>query len=249
MNSDRVSTMHRSGGVTVSTVVTGQRWKQNCYLLEDAASRDAIVIDPGDNADDIWRILSDRGCRLRSILLTHGHYDHAGAAASITRRSGLPCSLHRADARTLRHAPAYGLRFEGRRVEPVEHVRLFEDGQTFPLGQAVVTALHTPGHTPGSVVYMVDGLALTGDTLFHRRIGRTDLPGGDVEQLAASIELLLARLDDETIILPGHGRTSTIGDVRAWWTAGGSDVSGQVSAATRGLTPDPDRAAPAEVAR
>jgi glyoxylase-like metal-dependent hydrolase (beta-lactamase superfamily II) len=217
--------------MTVTTIVTGQRWKQNCYLLEHPASGDAVVIDPGDDADEIWRALSARGSRLRYILLTHGHYDHVGAAASIARMSGLPCSLHRADTRTLRHAPAYGLRFEGKRVEPVdlEDVTLFDDGQTFPLAGYDITAIHTPGHTPGSVVYCVAGRAFTGDTLFHRRIGRTDLPGGDAATLESSIERLLDRLDDDTVVLPGHGRPSTIGDVRAWWASERNTATAEVT--------------------
>jgi glyoxylase-like metal-dependent hydrolase (beta-lactamase superfamily II) len=199
------------------TTLTGPYERENCYLVNHIPSGEQVVIDPGNHSDVIKQIAVKDGTQLRYVLLTHAHYDHVGAVAILCREYGIPCDVHKDDARLLRQAPVYALRFAKRHIELPSPARLFDGKHTFNFGERTIDVVHTPGHTPGSVCYSFGGFAFTGDTLMHQHVGFTDLPGGDVATLSLSIDRLLEILPDDTILFPGHGIPWTLKEARIWW--------------------------------
>lgn len=188
----------------------------NCYLVAREAGAECVLIDPGqDAAPKVAAALEEHRLTPVAVLATHGHFDHVADAAAF----GLPVHLRPEDHGLLAD-PASGaspqlLAALGDAVRPVEPVELVDlaDGE-LELAGLMITAAHTPGHTPGSAIFRLGELAFTGDTLFAGSIGRTDLPGGSVSQLEQSLADRLLTLDDRTVVLPGHGGTSTIGRER-----------------------------------
>ena len=200
----------------------------NCYILAARAGSDAIVVDPGQRAmGRIREILDEHRLTPSAVLLTHGHVDHIWSAQKVADTYGCPVYIHPEDRFMLtdpikgfgpRLAQlAFGVLFS----EPKQVVELDRDGDKLDLGGITVTVDHTPGHTRGSVVFRVDSgpagpgqLTFTGDTLFKQSVGRTDLPGGSGRDLLDSIVTKLLVLDDDTVVLPGHGPQTTIGAER-----------------------------------
>jgi hydroxyacylglutathione hydrolase len=205
------------GQYRILRIVTGEAWRENCYLVTHVPSGELAVIDPGDDADSIIRSVLESGGRLRHILLTHAHHDHVGAVAALCGRFDLACDIHKDDARLLRHAPMYAMLFAHKHIEPPGPLRLFEDQPALQLGERSVHVIHTPGHTFGSACYDFGGFVFTGDTLLYQCIGRTDLPGSDAKTLAASVTRLLDLLAGDTVIFPGHGRKWTLSEAKNWW--------------------------------
>ncbi|BBX16890.1 MBL fold hydrolase [Mycolicibacterium duvalii] len=198
----------------------------NCYVLAPRQGADAIVVDPGQRAmGPLRRILDENRLTPAAVLLTHGHIDHMWSAQKVADTFGCPTFIHPAD-RYMLSDPIKGfgqglLVGVGRLAvaalfrEPKQVLELDRDGDKIELGGVTVTVDHTPGHTQGSVVFRVeqgpDQVAFTGDTLFRSSVGRTDLPGGSGRDLLESIVTKLLVLDDDTLVLPGHGERSTIG--------------------------------------
>jgi len=212
---------HRFDGFTVTTLVTG-RWKANCYLVQDLETQEIAVIDPGDDAETILEAVEDQGGKVRHVVLTHGHYDHLAGAASLCRTKDLPCSVHRADLKTVRQGGIYALAFEKKKIELPESIVHFDleqksDVFAFLLGTTEITAWSTPGHTPGSICLRSGPCWFTGDTLLDSKVGRTDLPGGNLESLIASVESLVNGFSDDAVIFPGHGSPMDHGQVLKWW--------------------------------
>jgi glyoxylase-like metal-dependent hydrolase (beta-lactamase superfamily II) len=207
-------------GLEVTTLVTGTQWRQNCYLVRDIAGDATAIIDPGGEADAIAEEMEWGGYRPALLLLTHGHHDHVGAVAALTSKWGLPAYLGEADAKLARQAPTYALAIHRQRIPRPEPLFTFAAGATFPLGSHTLRALETPGHTPGSVAFVLRGVAFTGDTLLREAVGRTDLPGGDAEALRQSVRELLS-LPGVTRIFPGHGASWTIAEAATWWQSAG----------------------------
>ena len=184
----------------------------NCYLVIDESSREAALVDPGDEPDLIERFVKDAGARVRYLMATHGHVDHVGAAAETARRLGLGFMLNRKDAFLLDALPETAARFGLGPVEIPEIAQGLEHGDALPLGDTVLEILEAPGHSPGSVLIKAGREdLLSGDVLFAGSVGRTDLPGGDGAVLARSIREVLLPLGDEVRVYPGHGPATTIG--------------------------------------
>jgi len=194
----------------------------NCYVLAPRPGSDAIVVDPGQKAmGPLRRILDEQRLTPAAVLLTHGHIDHIWSAQKVADTYGCPAYIHPADRFMLTDpirgfGPRLGQVLVGALFrEPKQLVELGVDGQTLDFGAIAVTVDHTPGHTPGSVVFRVPGdesdLVFSGDTLFRLTVGRTDLPGGSGRDLLGSIVTKLLALDDATVVLPGHGEKTTIG--------------------------------------
>ena len=182
----------------------------NCYLLVDQATKQAAIIDPGADAALIADKLSELKLSPALIINTHGHWDHIGANSALQQQFSLPLVINAADAAMLQDGElsvATYFRGDGNGGEPT---RLLAEGDTIELGKSQIKVLHTPGHTPGSSCFLVDQLLFTGDTLFQLSIGRSDLAGGDFEQLEQSLGRLKT-LDNELLVLPGHGPQSQIG--------------------------------------
>ncbi len=176
-------------------------YQTNCYVVSTEGSTDAVVIDPGDNAETVLQLLSDRGLSLRGILVTHGHLDHIGAVRDIARRTGAEVWMARGDAGDLRgFGPA-----------PYDPEHLVSGGDVVELAGITFRTFDVPGHTAGSVAFAANGVAFVGDVLFAGSIGRTDLEGGDLDTLIASIGLLMRELPPETVVASGHGPATTLG--------------------------------------
>jgi hydroxyacylglutathione hydrolase len=197
----------------------------NCYVLAPKAGADAVVVDPGQRAmAPLRRILDEHRLTPVAVLLTHGHIDHIWSAQKVADTYGCPVYVHPEDRFMLTDPiKGFGPRLAQLAIgalfhEPKQLVELDRDGDKIELAGITVAVDHTPGHTRGSVVFRVtDGpseLAFTGDTLFKQSIGRTDLEGGSGRDIYTSIVEKLLVLDDDTVVLPGHGPRSTIGAER-----------------------------------
>ncbi len=191
----------------------------NCAVLGCRATGKAAVIDPGDEAPRILRVLERAGLEVTHILLTHGHIDHVAATGPLRAATGAPVHLHRQDQplyeNVARQAQAFGM--DARLEMPPVDV-FVEEGDTVQVGGLKLTVLHAPGHSPGSVCYHLDGspgLVFCGDVLFAGSIGRTDLWGGSYETLMDSIGRKLMTLPDDTRVLSGHGPETSVGAERA----------------------------------
>jgi len=186
----------------------------NCFILGCERSREAAVIDPGDDSDRILMALADQKLRLTTIINTHGHFDHVGANLKLKQASGADILIHRLDAPMLQSlgstASAFGLGVED--SPPPD--RLIEEGDAIAFGEIELKVLHTPGHSPGGVSLRDDDKVFVGDTLFAGSIGRTDFPGGDFDTLITSIKTKLLVLDDTVTVFTGHGPQTTIGQER-----------------------------------
>jgi hydroxyacylglutathione hydrolase len=191
----------------------------NCFILGCEETRQAVVIDPGDDNDRILTTLAADRLTVVHIINTHGHFDHAGANQRLKEVTGADILIHHADAPMLTQlsasAAAWGLAADN---SPMAD-RLLDDGDTITFGNRLLTVLHTPGHTPGGICLYVEypeagGLkkaVFVGDTLFSGSIGRTDFPGGDLNTLINSIRTRLFALDDGVVVYPGHMGNTTIG--------------------------------------
>lgn len=193
---------------------------KNGYVLACEETREGALIDPGDEVEQLLRVVTDRALAIRAILLTHAHVDHVSGIARARAATGAPIWLHRADLPIYERAVEQGA-FFGFDVEPPPPVdRFYDPGGPIEFGRLSARALHTPGHTPGGVCLLVGPAGgagtdlFSGDTLFADSIGRTDLPGGDYDTLIESIRGTLLVLPDDLPVHPGHGPSTTIGRER-----------------------------------
>jgi len=188
----------------------------NCTILGDEEAREAIVIDPGDEVGRIHRRLAELGLKLKQILVTHAHIDHVGGALKLKQLTGAPILLNENDLPLLEMMEAQAAWLGVRTPEIALPDESLSDGQVVGLETYPAQVLYTPGHTQGSVCLHFAPLKLlvAGDTLFAGSIGRTDLPGGNFDQIIDSLHSRLLTLPDETRVLPGHGPATTIGEER-----------------------------------
>lgn len=189
-------------------------FEENCYLVVDEKAQRAVLVDPGDEAGRIIRMVRDSGATLDAIWLTHAHIDHIGAVAAVKREWDVPVYLHPADtplyAAGAKQAAFYGLDFE----QPGPPDRELAQGDRVRVGDLEFDVMHTPGHAPGLVVFHGNGVALAGDLLFAGSIGRTDLPLSNPADMEASLLRIMSELRDDVIVHPGHGPSTSIGRER-----------------------------------
>lgn len=186
-------------------------FQENTYLVIDDATGDAVIVDPGDEGDELIAMIDSSGATLRAVWLTHAHLDHIGAVSAIRRRfAGVPVHLHPLDrpvydAQSF-FAESYGVPFE----QPTAPDAELAHGANVRIGKLVFDVIHAPGHSPGHVVFHGHGILLGGDVLFAGSIGRTDLPMANPAHMQESLHKLAA-LPPETVVYPGHGDATTIG--------------------------------------
>jgi glyoxylase-like metal-dependent hydrolase (beta-lactamase superfamily II) len=203
----------------IETQVAGP-FMQNGFVVGCADTREAVIIDPGDGAQELIAFAARERLTIRYILLTHAHLDHVSGVAVAKRALGVPIYLHRDDLFLYERVVQQGVSF-GYRVEPQPPIDVFYSaGQVIEFGGLAARPHHTPGHCPGGVCLQIGTKAdggndlFVGDTLFAGSIGRTDLPGGDYATLMRSIQTVLFAFGDDAVVHPGHGPTTTIGQER-----------------------------------
>ncbi|WP_312459588.1 MBL fold metallo-hydrolase [Proteiniclasticum sp.] len=184
-------------------------YQENAYILIDDTTRDALIIDPGDEGESLVRYLESLKINLKAILLTHGHVDHVGAVDAVREAFSVPVYISEIDMKFIEQRKmAFG------KMKRADH--FLKEGDEFIFSGKKVEIIETPGHSRGSLSYYVDGLLFSGDVLFQNSVGRTDLPGGNIEELLYSIKEKLMKLPGETRVFPGHGPETTLAMEKAF---------------------------------
>ncbi|HBW12885.1 MAG TPA: MBL fold metallo-hydrolase [Proteiniclasticum sp.] len=184
-------------------------YQENAYILIDDTTRDALIIDPGDEGESLVRYLESLKINLKAILLTHGHVDHVGAVDAVREAFSVPVYISEIDMKFIEQRKmAFG------KMKRADY--FLKEGDEFIFSGKKVEIIETPGHSRGSLSYYVDGLLFSGDVLFQNSVGRTDLPGGNMEELLYSIKEKLMKLPGETRVFPGHGPETTLAMEKAF---------------------------------
>jgi glyoxylase-like metal-dependent hydrolase (beta-lactamase superfamily II) len=188
----------------------------NCSIFGDEESREGLVVDPGDDVDQVLAVIRRHQLRIKVIVITHAHIDHIGGAQKLKQETGAPVYMNDNDAELKKMLGVQAAWLGVPEPQQVDIDVSIKDGDRVVMGAAELHVLHTPGHTQGSVSLWLpsEGKLVAGDTLFRDSIGRTDLPGGDGRQILRSIHDKLLTLPPETVVIPGHGDNTTIGRER-----------------------------------
>lgn len=181
------------------------------YLIIDETTNSAALVDASENTSEISATIDELGAKLEYILLTHGHFDHVLGVNDLKQKTGAKVLVYADDIFMLDHINDVMRMFGVGQTDVPKYDGSFKDGDLIKIGETAIEVLHTPGHSEGSVSFLVDDKLFSGDTLFRESVGRTDLPGGSFSKLSTSIKDVLFKLDNETIVYPGHGSNTTIG--------------------------------------
>lgn len=184
--------------------------EENCYIIGDESTKQAVVIDPGDESDRIIELIENNSLQILAIICTHAHFDHIGCVGDIKKATGAKIMLHKDDVALYEGAKDQAA-FWGYDVNDMPEPDTFlDEGDNIKVGALTFKVLHTPGHSPGGICLYSKGFVVTGDTLFQGSVGRTDFHGGDITKLKKSFKRLL-NLPEDTTVLSGHGPETTIG--------------------------------------
>lgn len=183
--------------------------ESNCFIIADNHTKEALLIDPGDEPERILELITENNFRIKFIVCTHAHFDHVGALPEIKKETNALIVIHKNEVGIYKHTREMASSW-GYELEPLpEPDILVSEGDNLNIGDSQFKIFHTPGHSPGGICIFGGGILITGDTLFKGSVGRTDLLGGNIEELIISFKRLMS-LPEETKVLPGHGPTSTI---------------------------------------
>ena len=200
-----------SSKLSVEQIVVGPL-DSNCYIVWDDNVKQGVIIDPGEDADEILRRIKELDIKIKYILATHGHFDHVGAVAPLKRVLNAEFLAHKGDFFFLEDGENAARRWGFTIEQPPKPDRFIDDGDTVDVGDSKLEVMHTPGHSPGGISFLYDRMVFGGDTLFQRSIGRTDFRLGSFDDLQKSIRTRLYTLPDDTVVFTGHGPATTIGD-------------------------------------
>lgn len=184
----------------------------NCFIAGCEVTKEAMIVDPGDDAAKILATLEEKGLTAKLIVLTHEHIDHIGAVDAVRQATNAPVAMHPSAYEYTAYQSQAAMMWLGRSMPRMNEPEMWlEEGQEISVGTLKFQVLFCPGHSPGHICLYGEGVLFSGDVLFQLSIGRFDLPGGDGHQLFRSIRDKLFILPDDTLVLPGHGPTTTIG--------------------------------------
>jgi hydroxyacylglutathione hydrolase len=190
----------------------------NCYILGDEVTKEAVVIDPGGDEDEILEVLNYNKFKLKLIIDTHGHFDHVDANQPLKEATRAKIAVHEADAQMLDKPSAEAMFFTGNRLRTSQADILLKENDILTFGQYRLKVLHTPGHTPGGISLVLEDhtYVYVGDLLFAGSIGRTDFPGGSYDALINAVRTKIFPLGDNYTVYPGHGPVTTVGQERKY---------------------------------
>ncbi len=187
-------------------------FETNCYIVSCDTTNEAVIIDPGSDGEKIITFIADNNLNVKHILLTHGHFDHCASLSAIIEKIEAPISIHSDDLPLMVESKTQAFLYGIKIPDVPSPTNFIQEGDIFEFGENKLKAIHTPGHSPGGCCFFTDKILFSGDTLFSNSIGRTDLPGGNHQQILSSIKNNLYILDDDTIVYPGHGEETTIAE-------------------------------------
>jgi glyoxylase-like metal-dependent hydrolase (beta-lactamase superfamily II) len=196
----------------IKTVTVGEL-RTNCYIVASSKTREAVIIDPGDEAEKIIEAIETEKLKPILIVNTHAHPDHVGANFKLAEKYDIVAAIGEDGFRMIEDFKGYFEEFSGLKIEDLSMERLLKDNNMIDIGELKLKVINTPGHSKGSICLYGNKVLFSGDTLFAGTYGRTDIPGGSEEEMQASINKLMG-LPDETVVYPGHGSRTTIGEER-----------------------------------
>lgn len=216
----KLETFHYQYETFEMTCIRTGIFKENCYIIRDLASKNILIIDPGDDIQNIEKCVDELNGNVAIVILTHGHFDHVGALAETCETYNVLAQSHEKERKLIRRAGLYSFPFCGKKIKYNKDCLTYftDDDKTLSWAGGEIDIIPTPGHTTGSVCFNFKGCIFTGDTLFMQYIGNTNLPESDHPKIITSIDKLLKESPSDGLFFPGHGKPWHIAQAQVWWS-------------------------------